>query len=261
MKTIFKGGSAFLLQEEMYAAMLEKIEFFANPKNPTQTGRNFFFIILDHKELEEGEGSSFGKQLKALFWANSVQKDGTQVFAETGKHRVCCENLLAWKGIDHDEWVNSGGETDDLIGCVVRLGIANTEKDGKKFSNIDTNVIKKVNPKNRDRYLAQIKKVKQFLAENQIDDDDDFADEPKQKIEVKKRVQIDDNDFADEPKQKIETKKKVQIDDDFADEPKQKIETKKKVQIDDDDFADEPKQKIETKKKVQIDDDDDDLFD
>ena len=222
MKTIFKGGSAFLLQEEMYTAMLEKIEFFANPKNPTQTGRNFFFVILDDKELEEGEGSSIGKQLKALFWANSVKKDGTQIFAETGKHRVCCENLLSWKGIDYDEWVNEGGETDDLIGCVVRIGITNNEKDGKKFSNIDTNMIKKVNPKNKERYLAQIKKVKQILAENKTDneDDDDFADEPKRKPETKKKVQIDDDDdeFADEPKRKPETKKKAQIDDDDDDD-------------------------------------------
>jgi hypothetical protein len=214
MKVTLRGGNKFLLQEDFYYAVLDRVEYFESKKDKKNKGQKFFFTILDKKELEEGEGDSQGKELNVLYWANGVDEDGNLTFPETGKYSVAIENLLKFKGTALEDW---DGDTDSFVGSVARVSIESGKADdkGNVYSNIDGDNIKYAKDKEKAKeLLKEWKKIKP----TKKDEDDEKPAKKEEKKPVKK-VEDEDEKPAKKPVKKDD-------DDDFEEEKPAKKEEK-----------------------------------
>ena len=241
-KFSFKSGGKFLLDDSInYYAMFTKQEDFVNPKKSNQQGYNMFFEIVQDVELEEGEGSSMGKTLKKLFWANGEDEDGNLTFPESGKYRACIEALADYLDIDIDDVE----DTDELIGGVVLISIVNNESGDATYSNVD--IVKHVSEKRMDKVKELVKKWKIWKKEQDEEEDE--------KPKKKKKRPVEEDVEDDTPKKK--NKEKPTEDEEEDDEPKKK-KSKPKEEDDNDEEEEKPKK---GKKKKEEEDDDDDFFD
>lgn len=254
MKVTFKQGERFLMEEELYNAILVKIEKQEmKDKSKGVGGLRFTFEIMDDEELKEGKGSTFGKQLNLVYWANGVDDEGDFTFPLNGKFKNAITNLAISKKLDITD---EDFEIEDLIGCYGRVMINNSKTDaGDVYSNIDGNTIKPAKATTKEVYKEwknrkedEDEEEKPKKKKKPVEDDDDDDDEPK----PKKKKPVEDDDFEDdEPPKK---KKKPVVEDEEDDEPPKK----KKKKIEDDDFDDEEEKPKKKKKPAE---DDDDLFD
>jgi len=233
----FKSGGKFVLDDGVnYYASFIKAEEFVSKKNSDHQGINFFFEIIQNTELEEGEGTSRGKVLKKLFWANGVDEDENLTFPESGKYRACVEALAEYLGLDIDEI----DDTDELVGGVVLSSIVNDSTDDVTYSNIDT--VKQVSDKKKDK-VKELEKTWKKWKKEQEDDDDDTPKrkkKPFKDVEKKEKKKDDDNDDFDEDDD----------DDKKEDKKEEKKEKKKKV----------PEKKTKPSEDDDDDDDDDGFF-
>ena len=236
------GGGRFLLDDEhVYYAIFTKEEerdFVAErgkSKGKRFVGLNFYYEIINDRELLEGTGSSRGKQLREFFFANDIDDEG-YVFPDKGVYRATLEVMADFLGKDMDEI----DDTEDLFGSVVVLSIKNSGGDAKddvEYSNIDS--IRGVSEKRMDKVKQVLKEYKVWKKEQDEEDDEDTPkkkSKPSKDVEKKEKKKDNDDDFDedddDEKKEDKKEKKKVE-------EKKEEKKGKKKDSDDDDNDDDD----------------------
>lgn len=138
MAVHFSEGKKFLLNDkELYdGAYITKVEFFHRGQYDLYEVTCEIFDKIkcfDGKKDEEGKviDTSLGKKIKCTLWLN---EDG--MFSSKDKNAIQIWAEAKGLSVSDDDFKIS-----DIEGAVFRLGVVNTDSDGKTYSNIDKSKI------------------------------------------------------------------------------------------------------------------------